>query len=429
MRVAVLTLMPWLALAPLHAQSGVEGSWRGAWMRAGDTLPVVVQLSRDPATGRFTGTFDADRLRASAIPFAGVEVRGCCRVRLTLRGDESTTEFTGEVRGDSLAGRFREGGRTGVFILRRSSGSKPSFEERDVTFASGRVTLAGTLITPRHGDSLAAVVFLHGSGGEGRWASRWLALQLAGSGVAALIVDKRGVGSSSGDWRTATLEELAGDGAAAVEWLRHQPRIAPSRVGLHGHSQGGTLAPMVAVRSGHVAFIVGSSAVGTPTDSTERYSVTNAILPAATSRGDSAAARAYVAALVAVAYHGAPRARLDSMAAASRGRPWFIPPPAADDPYWRIARQFGEYDPIDWWRRVHVPVLLLYGAADARVPAAASAGRITEALRQGAHRADVTVRLYPGADHTFRLPAGASGWPVTVPGYPDTLVRWLGRVR
>jgi dienelactone hydrolase len=71
-------------------------------------------------------------------------------------------------------------------------------------------------------------------------------------------------------------------------------------------------------------------------------------------------------------------------------------------------------------------VLLVYGAQDQRVQAAESAARITTVLRN-AGNADVTVRLFPGADHTFRLAPGPGGWPVTAPGYLDTLLDWLSR--
>lgn len=55
----------------------------------------------------------------------------------------------------------------------------PTVEERDITFTNGNVRLPGTLLLPRAGNDLPAVVFLHGSGAEGRWASRYLATQMA----------------------------------------------------------------------------------------------------------------------------------------------------------------------------------------------------------------------------------------------------------
>jgi dipeptidyl aminopeptidase/acylaminoacyl peptidase len=288
------------------------------------------------------------------------------------------------------------------------------------------VTLAGSLLLPLKGDSLAAVVFLHGSGAEGRWASRFLAAKLAGRGIATLIFDKRGVGGSSGDWRHATPDDLAADGAAAVARLHQESRIDPRRIGIHGHSQGGTLAPLVVARATGIAFVIGSAASGLPTDSTELFSILNFVHPTATSAADSASASAYTNEVIAVAYHGRPRARMDSLATPLRDRPWYFAPPPAGDAYWSFSPVFAKYQALEWWARVRVPVLLIYGAEDQRVPAAESAARIAATLRD-AGNADVTVRILPGADHTFRLPPGPGGWPVTAPDYLPSLLDWLGK--
>jgi pimeloyl-ACP methyl ester carboxylesterase len=151
----------------------------------------------------------------------------------------------------------------------------------------------------------------------------------------------------------------------------------------------------------------------------------NSVYARAPTAADSAQAREYAGELVSVAYHGRPRERLDSLIAAFRDRPWFFAPPSADASYWTFSREFARYQPLEWWARVQVPVLLLYGAADQRVPAAESAARIAAAVVRSGSGADVTVRIFPGADHGFRLPPGPSGWPVTAPGYIATLTDWL----
>lgn len=422
---------PWIAtlfcfvLPSLAAGQTAElaGTWNGYWARAGDTLPVTMLVKRDTGA-RYTATFDSDRLRVSGIPFAEVKTEECCDVTLVLRGDRSSLTFTGKLRGDSLTGSFREEPVEGRFAFSRAPATTPAFIERDITFRSGDVTLAGTLLLPKLGGRVPSVVFLHGSGAEGRWASRFLASRLAARGIAALIFDKRGVGGSSGDWRVAGTDELAADAVAAVARLTLEPRIDRRRIGIHGHSQGGTLAPMVAVRSRHVAFVIGSAAAGLPTDSVEVFSILNSVLPEATTSDDSASAVEYTRELVAVAYRARPRARLDSLVQRLTGRPWFFPPPAADNQYWRFSRDFAAYDPVSWWRHVRVPVLLVYGAEDQRVPAAESAERIRVALRAGGNR-QLTVRIFPGADHTFRLRPGTSGWPVTAPAYVASVLDWI----
>jgi hypothetical protein len=411
----------------LDAQPALDGRWRGYWTRAGDTLPVDLTIRRDTASGRHVAVFSSERLRVSGIPFADVRVAPEADVVMTLRGDRTTTVFRGRVQRDTLAGVLQEGDADGRFLYVRAPAGAPALRERDVTFQNGGVRLAGTLLLPADRPR-AAVVFLHGSGAEGRWASRYLAETLAARGVAALIYDKRGVGGSTGDWRVATPDDLMQDAHAAVELLAAAPELAGVPVGVFGHSQGGTLAPMLAARAPAVRFVVASAAAGVPTDSTEIFSLRNTVLPGARTRDDSADAERYVRELVAVAYHGVPRARLDSLAATLRDRSWFFAPPPSDASYWAFSRAFGAYQPAAWWAQVRVPVLLLYGEADQRVPARESAARIAAVLLRSGND-DVTTRLFPGADHTLRLPPGPSGWPRSAPGYLTAITDWVTRRR
>jgi len=101
-------------------------------------------------------------------------------------------------------------------------------------------------------------------------------------------------------------------------------------------------------------------------------------------------------------------------------------PPAPDDSYWAFSRRIADYDPLVWWRQVDVPVLLVYGAADERVPVEPSVAAITEALESSGHSA--TVRIFEGADHTFRLHRPGDEWPRTAPGYPDAVLEWLANL-
>ena len=409
--------------AALPAQAPLAGTWDGYWTRAGDTMRVTMVIRADSAG--YSGTFGAERLRVRGIPFNRVQMAGDV-VSITLRGDRTTAVFSGTLRGDSLAGTIQEETGDGRFAFGRSRVTAPPFAEKEVSFRNGDVTLAGTLLSPAGADRFPTVVFLHGSGAEGRWASRFLAEQLASRGIGALIFDKRGVGQSTGDWRTALPEDLVRDGVAAAERLAQEPGVDARRIGIHGHSQGGTLAPMVAATSRRVAFVVASAGAGMPNDSVELYSVLNSIQPRARSAQDSADVLAYTSELVAVAYRSRPRARLDSLVEAHRGKPWFFAPPDTGNSYWRFSKAYGQYDPLAWWSRVSVPVLLVYGARDERVPAQESAARIAAVLKRAGNNA-VTVRIFPDADHTFRLPPRASGWPATSPDYVPTLIGWLAR--
>ncbi len=412
-------------LAPVDAQpAGPEGSWTGHWVRDGSILEVETTFARTDSGYR--GSFSSEQLRVVGIPFTKIRFEAPT-LTWDLVGDFDTTTFQGTLRGDTLDGQFAAGKAAGTFRLTRRLVVPPPLAEEEVSFPNGDVRLGGTVIYPAGQGPFPGVVFLHGSGAEGRWASRYLATAFARRGVAALIYDKRGVGASTGDWRAVGFEELVKDAGAAVDLLRSRPRIDPSRVGIHGHSQGGTYAPGVAALNRDVAFVVGSAAAGTPMAETEVYSISNNIgiktLPAA----DREAAERYVRALVATAYDGASRSGFEAVWREVRGRPWAFEPPPDTNFYWTFSRRIASFDALAEWRRVTAPALLVYGEADERVPPRRSAELIGAAYR-GAPGARLEVLFFPGADHTLRLrPSSPNGfaWPTTAPGYPARVIDWV----
>jgi pimeloyl-ACP methyl ester carboxylesterase len=423
-RLPLLALLAGVAGAPLSAQSDPAGTWVGQWERDGSVLEVEVTFTR--AASGLEGSFSSAGLRVVGIPFQAVR-HEATRLSWELAGDSTTAVFEGILEGDTLAGGFREDGATGTFRLARTAAPRVPLEEEELHFANGEVTLAGTVVYPTGPGPFPGIVLLHGSGAEGRWASRYLANELARRGVAALIFDKRGVGGSGGDWRGVGFAELVGDASAAVEALRSRPRIAPDRVGIHGHSQGGTLAPWVATENRHVAFVVASAAAGLPMAETEVFSVGNSIGVDDLAPEERQLAERFVRALVATAYEGAPREEMLAAWEAVRDRPWAFEPPAESSHYWSFSRRIASYDALAHWRRVAVPALLVYGEEDERVPPRPSAQRIAEAYL-GSVGSRLEVVLFPGADHTFRLqPAnqGSFEWPRTVSGYPSRVIDWI----
>src|SRR5690606_17482638 len=121
---------------------------------------------------------------------------------------------------------------------------------------SGEITLAGTLTLPRGSGPHPAIVLLHGGGAQTR-DFFWLPHFLARRGFAVLAYDKRGVGQSTGDWRNASVQDLADDALAAVAFLNADRRIRDHRIGLYGASAGGWTAPVAAQRApDQIAFVI-----------------------------------------------------------------------------------------------------------------------------------------------------------------------------
>src|SRR6267154_2951537 len=124
---------------------------------------------------------------------------------------------------------------------------KRGTSEKAVHFASGDITLAGTLVLPERSQPHPAVVLFHGSGPQKRdlFTARWFAAE----GIAALAYDKRGVGESGGDFRKVPFMELCDDGLGAIKYLKSRKEIDAKRIGVWGLSQGGWLGPLAASRS------------------------------------------------------------------------------------------------------------------------------------------------------------------------------------
>ncbi|RBL89377.1 alpha/beta hydrolase family protein [Chitinophaga flava] len=153
-----------------------------------------------------------------------------------------------------------------VVKLRRPQEPVPPlpYREEDVVFVNkaAGVSLAGTLSLPPGGSRFPAVVLISGSGPNDRNETIFthkvflvLADYLTRAGIAVLRVDDRGVGNSTGDYESATNEDLAADALAGVQYLQTRHEINPQAVGLIGHSLGGEIAPIAAL-SPEVAFVV-----------------------------------------------------------------------------------------------------------------------------------------------------------------------------
>lgn len=273
--------------------------------------------------------------------------------------------------------------------------------DRAVTFrGAGGLTLHGTVVAPRGSRTpTPGIVLVGGSGPGPRAEYRAEAAAFARAGITTLVYDKRTAGYS-------TLHRdfglLADDAAAGVAALRRVPGVDPDRVGLWGFSEGGWVAPLAAVRSGHVAFLVTLGAPGLSPLRTQTWYLTNLLRH----NGISGSLVGAVA---------GPGARLVGGAG--------LFPEAS-------------YDPVPVLARLRMPVLALWGDHDVQVPPAESARILRRAL---AADPSVTIRFVAGAAHNGRRTGDGfdrlggptvAGHPTgtLAPGYVPAMTSWVHRV-
>jgi pimeloyl-ACP methyl ester carboxylesterase len=338
-----------------------------------------------------------------------------------------------EVNGERL--RWREGGHV-------CTGRRVHFRTEPFSITSG-VTLAGTLTRPLGRGPHPAIVLLHGGGAQTRdffWVTHFLARR----GFAVLAYDKRGVGESTGDWRTASVQDLADDALAAVEFLRAQPGIRADRIGLYGASAGGWTAPVAAARAPDaIAFVIVRSASALPERLNVIYEVEGDLRSAA--YGDDVVARArslHEQDIAVTRANGAGWDELDAALRAASGEPWFelarlprglIPRTPENEARMAghiAAQQRNVIDPPALWAQLTIPVLIQVGARDRYVPGPESVEALSQAL---AANADGRVILYPTGDHPMF--ESVTGDPRDIPnvtryadGYLSDLDRFARRM-
>jgi pimeloyl-ACP methyl ester carboxylesterase len=181
------------------------------------------------------------------------------RERLTIKSDNA---IVSEERLKKLL--------TRPSCLKSFSRQDSTYEVQEVTITSGDIKLAGKLFLPKSAGPFPAVVFMHGGGNNYEMlmnGPRFYAQRLAHCGFAALIYDKRGTGKSGGVFHESTYDDFLNDAGHAADFLLKHEQIDPDKIGVYGGSQGGRLAPLVAIRYPSVSFAISASGpIGTLAD-------------------------------------------------------------------------------------------------------------------------------------------------------------------
>jgi pimeloyl-ACP methyl ester carboxylesterase len=307
-------------------------------------------------------------------------------------------------------------------------------EREDVRFSSGDVQLAGTLISPSTGGKHPAIILVHGSGPQNRDYILPFAHFLIRRGIAVLGYDKRGVGGSTGDWNTASFEDLAGDVVAAFGYLKTRSDIDATQIGLLGVSQAGWIMPLAAVRAKDLAFLISISGAGVPPADTTIDQARNEM----TGRGMKPETVADIVAIMKLQYQFARTGQgWDEYAAAREklaariGRPPDTMPGTPDHPYWQSIRQSYFYDPAPTLRQLKVPVLALFGEFDNNILPEKNKEAWEAALKAGGHP-DYMLRILARANHyQWEAKIGSNAEMASlqrfVPDYFTNIQEWLAK--
>lgn len=268
---SVLTVM--VSMVAVVAQQASTVSWSGELTAGGQKLGICFNIITE-ADGSRVCTMDVPNQNVKGLP---VQLLSTSTDSLHISIPMLMASYRGvKVAPSSIEGVFVQYGMS--FPLNLTSGAlavnRPQMPVEPFGYATEEVqfenaaegaVLSGTLTYPVGYDALSpqdvpVVIMVTGSGAQNRDEEVFdhrpflvIADHLAKNGIASLRYDDRGVGRSTGNTDgTTTLNNMA-DASAGVAYLRHLGKFG--KVGVLGHSEGGTIAFMMGANAS-VDFVI-----------------------------------------------------------------------------------------------------------------------------------------------------------------------------
>ena len=381
------------------AANAQEGTWNGELNVMGNKVPLVFNFSTNGCT------IDSPSQGVNGIQAEKtVKDDGTISVKVGMIGATFEGKMTdGEIKGTYVQNCFQLPLtlKPGKLVVKRPQTPVPPFpyKEEAVSFTNAQYTFNGTLTLPEnYSKNTPVVLMVTGSGQQNRDEELFshkpfavIADALARQGIASLRYDDRGWGDKSVNFADFTTDDFRQDAAAAIPLLRKRF----NKVGILGHSEGGTIAMMLAAE-GKADFIVSlagmaisgketlimqnrqaMSAIGLPKEMVDSYcnSISKALDEIASGKKASE-----------INIDDVPQALKPITTKALQ---------QADTPY---IRHFLTVDVGKLLPKIKCPVLALNGTKDTQVDCDANTTRIEKGLANCKH----SIKKIDGVNHMFQ---------------------------
>lgn len=435
----------------------ITGQWNGILKIQGIQLRVVFHINKTD-TG-YSSTMDSPDQEAKGLPVSTTTFENS---KLTLKSTLARFEYNGDLKDTIIFGTFKQNGTSvpldlskiqkestqNTFAKRPQEPVKPyPYYSEDVTFKNKKanVTLAGTLTLPKKEGIYPAVILITGSGPQNRDEEILghkpflvIADYLTRNGIAVLRYDDRGFAQSTGNFATATTFDFASDVESAISFLKTRKEINAKEIGLIGHSEGGTIAPIVAAAEPKdVDFIVLLAGTGLQGDKLtllqkEKLEQAMHMDEQGIDKGQEIFRGAYDIILHSDAADSNIKNKVSTYLMQGFGDK--VPEEQISaitnqitSPWWI---NFLKYNPVPTLEKVKCPVLAVDGEKDLQVPPEENLSAIKAALQKGGNK-NVTTKLFPNLNHLFQdcktgLPSEYSEIEETFsPMVLDEITKWI----
>lgn len=421
-----------LSLSVVLFGQDISGKWDGLLKVQSIELRLVFHLIK--TENGYTATMDSPDQGANGIPVSDAQF---VPPILTLKVSAMNIVYEGTLVSDTeMEGTFTQMGNSFPMHLTKSDGKeevliRPQEPKPPFPYATEEVTfkndvegfdLAGTLTLPNKVGVFPAVVLISGSGQQNRDEEIFghkpflvLADHLTKNGIAVLRYDDRGTGASKGNFKASTTKDFAMDAASALNYLKTRKEIDKGKIGLIGHSEGGIIAPMVAIKSNDIAFMVLMAGTAIPGDEllllqqrliAKAYGTSETELDKADEINKGAyqiikSDKSGVEIKTELASYFARKYQENASTEMSKEDADKLIKTGVDQLTSPWMSFFITYDPAPTLGKVKCPVLAINGSKDLQVPPKENLSAIKMALQNGGNM-DVTTQEIPRLNHMFQ---------------------------
>lgn len=320
------------------------------------------------------------------------------------------------------------------FSLMKKSDKLPrkNYSIEKLSIKSKGVNLAAEIYKPTQNKLHPAIVLLHGSTTNLKNQYTFYADFFANLGFEVLIFDKRGNGESTGNYSTASYDDLVDDAIACLRVLKYSKTVDTTEIGLWGFSQGATLLPYIMTKTNIPSFLIAKSPEIYSISQASAFSDSMRIV----NRGNSPANGHIVAEshrqVEKMIRNGSDYKAVETYVNQNAAKYNFM---SQTGLYGNISINKSEFDGYYWkgrekdfypyWKNIGIKTLVLFGEEDEYI----NANRNENTLL-GFMNTKIIVKKFPRANHAMKKTFNPAkypdfDWPRITEGYLDYIEEWI----
>ncbi len=249
-----LSLFALLLFSSCSNSRPISGYWTGSMEMNGKTVDISLYFNSDKAS------FTSNDLMLFKEPIAELKFKSNT---ISFSIDiETIFRFEGVVENEKIIGSVNiQDGPPNMkidFSLVKKSDKLPTkaYSIEKLYVKSKHVNLAAEIYKPTINKLHPAMVLLHGSTMSLKTQYSFYANFFANIGFEVLIFDKRGNGESTGNYSTASYDDLVYDAISCLMVLKNSKTVDTTKIGLWGFSQGAMLLPFIASKTEIPSFLI-----------------------------------------------------------------------------------------------------------------------------------------------------------------------------